>query len=82
MTTTAPPIEDSTLHPSPRPDNIALGLSKGDPMKYLVVILAIALGVAGVVYGGIDDSPGGQLLGVLLIVGAVAVGVRMALRSR
>ena len=51
-------------------------------MKYLVVILAIALGVAGIVYGGIDDSPGGQLLGVLLIVGAVAVGVRIALRSR
>ena len=47
-------------------------------MKYLVVILVIALGVAGIVYGGIDDSPGGQLLGVLLIVGAVAVGVRIA----
>ena len=55
-------------------------------MKYLVVILVIALvialGVAGIMYGGIDDSPGGQLLGVLLIVGAVAVGVRIALRSR
>ena len=51
-------------------------------MKYLVVILAIPLGVAGIVYGGVDDSPGGQLLGVVLIVGAVAVGVRIALRSR
>jgi drug/metabolite transporter (DMT)-like permease len=51
-------------------------------MKYLIVILAIAVGVAGVVAAGIDDSPGGQLLGVLLIIGAVAVGVRTALRSR
>ena len=51
-------------------------------MKYLVVILAIALGVAAIVYGGFDDSPGGQLLGVLLIVGAVVLGVRMARRSR
>ena len=38
-------------------------------MKSLVVILAIAVGVAGVVAAGIDDSPGGQLLGVLLIIG-------------
>ena len=51
-------------------------------MKYLVVILAIALGVAGIVYGGVDDSPGGQLLGVVLFVGAIAVGVRIARRSR
>ena len=47
-------------------------------MKYLVVILAIAVGVAGVVAAGIDDSPGGQLLGVLLIIGAVVLGVRTA----
>ena len=51
-------------------------------MKYLVVTLAIAVGIVGVVAAGIDDSPGGQLLGVLLIIGAVAVGVRTALRSR
>jgi hypothetical protein len=53
-------------------------------MKYLVVILAIAVGVAGVagvVAAGIDDSPGGQLLGVLLIIGAVVLGVRMVRRS-
>ena len=51
-------------------------------MKYVVAVLAIALGVAGMVAGGIDDSPGLQLLGVLLIVGAVALGVRIARRSR
>ncbi|HEX6757155.1 MAG TPA: hypothetical protein VF086_01905 [Propionibacteriaceae bacterium] len=51
-------------------------------MKYFVAILAIAIGVAGVVAGGADDSPGLQLLGLLLIIGAVVVGVRIALRSR
>ena len=51
-------------------------------MKYFVVILAIALGVAGVVAGGIDDSPGFQLLCVLIIIGAVVLGVRMVRRSR
>ena len=31
-------------------------------MKYIAVVLAIAIGVAGVVAGGIDDSPGFQLM--------------------
>lgn len=55
-------------------------------MKYFVAILAvvatIAIGVAGMVAGEADDSPGLQLLGVLLIVGGVAFGVRVARRSR
>jgi len=51
-------------------------------MKYLVAILAIAVGVAGIVAGGADDSPGLQLLGVVLVVGAVAASVRIARRSR
>ena len=51
-------------------------------MKYFAVILAIALGVAVIVYGGHDDSPGAQLIGVLLIVGAVVLSVRMVRRSR
>jgi drug/metabolite transporter (DMT)-like permease len=51
-------------------------------MKYVVAVLAIAIGVAGVVTGGADDSPGFQLLGVLLIIGAVVLGVRMVQRSK
>jgi drug/metabolite transporter (DMT)-like permease len=51
-------------------------------MKYFAVILAIALGVAVIVYGGHDDSPGAQLIGVLLIVGALVLCVRMVRRSR
>lgn len=54
----------------------------GDTMKYLLVVLAIAIGIAAVVAGGIDDSPGGQLIGVLLVVGAIVFGVRVARRSQ
>jgi hypothetical protein len=51
-------------------------------VKYFVAMLAIAIGVVGVVAGGIDDSPGLQLLSVLLIIGAVVLAVRMVQRSR
>ncbi len=54
-------------------------------MKYVIAVLAllaVVIGVAGVVYGEADDSPGLQLLGGLLVVGAVAWGVRTARRSR
>ncbi|XTZ15557.1 hypothetical protein ACQSSU_29805 [Micromonospora echinospora] len=52
-------------------------------MKYVsavVALLAVALGVAGIVLGEADDSPGLQLLGALLVVGAVGWGVRLARR--
>lgn len=54
-------------------------------MRYLlaiVAVLAVGIGVAGIVYGEADDSPGLQLLGALLVIGAVGVGVRSARRSR
>jgi multisubunit Na+/H+ antiporter MnhB subunit len=69
---------------TPNPTAAAFG-PKGRPMKFLVaivVLLMVALGVAGIVYGEADDSPGGQLIGVLLVVGAVVLGVRMIRRSR
>jgi hypothetical protein len=55
---------------------------KGNPMKALLAMLVIALGGAAVVLGGADDSPGLQLIGVLLVVGAVALSVRTARRRR
>jgi len=50
-------------------------------MKLIVAVIVAALGVAFAIYAGRDDSPGGVLLGLLLIVGAVVLGVR-AIRSR
>lgn len=53
-------------------------------MRHLVliaVLIAIALGVLGVVHGEADDSPGLQLIGVLFVLGAITLGVR-TLRRR
>jgi hypothetical protein len=54
-------------------------------MKSLVAILAAALGVAALgvtaaMHGEADDAPGLALIGILLIVGAFAVGVMTAYR--
>ncbi|MFI0793059.1 hypothetical protein ACH4OY_10210 [Micromonospora rubida] len=51
-------------------------------MRYLVAVLAVAIGVAGIVRGEADDSPGLQFLGVALVVGAIAFVVRTARRGR
>ena len=50
-------------------------------MKYIVPVVAIALGIAAIVLGGIDDAPGAQLMGVAFIVGAVCFVVRSMRRS-
>ena len=52
------------------------------PLLILAAILATAIGVAAIVLGEADDSPGLQGLGVLLIIGTVALGVRTARRRR
>ncbi|GAA2519528.1 hypothetical protein [Pilimelia columellifera] len=49
-------------------------------MKLALALGGVAIGVAAVVYGGADDSPGLQLLGVLLVVGAATFGIRAARR--
>ncbi|MBW4700731.1 MULTISPECIES: hypothetical protein [Actinomycetes] len=49
-------------------------------MRYLsalVAVVLLAVGVAGVVLGESDDSPGLQFLGGLLVIGAIAIGVRV-----
>ncbi|MGC4806304.1 hypothetical protein [Micromonospora sp. DT233] len=53
--------------------------------RYLVAAIAlavVALGVVGVVHGEADDSPGLQLIGGALIVGALFFGVRALRRGR
>jgi hypothetical protein len=54
-------------------------------MKRAALILSLflmaALGIAGMVLGEGDDSPGLQGLGLVLIIVAVAVGVRTARRA-
>jgi len=44
--------------------------------KILFSIFAILFGVCMVVYGGYDDSPGGQLLGLVLVILGIAVAIK------
>jgi MYXO-CTERM domain-containing protein len=50
------------------------------PMGFVLMFVVFATGVAAFVYGGADDSPGLQLLGALLALGAVAFAVRRVRR--
>jgi MYXO-CTERM domain-containing protein len=50
--------------------------------SWLLVAVVVLLGVATVVAGETDDSPGLQLIGGLLALSAVAVGARRARRGR
>jgi hypothetical protein len=44
-------------------------------------LAVVAVGVTAAMHGEADDAPGLALLGILLIVGALAVAVRAAQRS-
>ncbi len=54
----------------------------GALMKYAVALVVVALGVAAFIYGGYDDSPGLQLIGLLLVLGSIGFSVRSARRRR
>jgi hypothetical protein len=56
------------------------------PVKNLViasglVATGVALAAAGIYVGDTDDAPGAALLGILLMLGAVTLGVRIARRK-
>jgi hypothetical protein len=50
---------------------IALGL----------IVVGIALAAAGIYIGEVDDAPGAALIGILLMIGAVVLGVRTVWRK-
>ena len=47
-----------------------------------LVAIGIAIGAAGIYIGDTDDAPGAALMGILLMIGAVALGVRTAPTTR
>jgi hypothetical protein len=46
-----------------------------------LVAIGVALGAAGIYIGETDDAPGAALIGILLMIGAVVLGVRTARRK-
>ena len=51
-------------------------------MRYALAVLGLVLGIAAVVAGGADDSPGLQVIGVVLAVGGVGLLVHTVRRRR
>ncbi len=50
-------------------------------MTYALAVLAAAAGGMLVVYGGYDDSPGGQLIGATLVIAALTLALRTLHRT-
>jgi hypothetical protein len=45
------------------------------------IVIGLTIGAAGIYVGETDDAPGAALIGILLMIGAVTLGVRKALRK-
>ena len=58
---------------------------KSSVTNILIALSLIAIGVgmaaAGIFIGETDDAPGAAILGILLMIGAVVLGVRTARRK-
>jgi hypothetical protein len=50
-------------------------------MALVLVAIGVAVGAAGIYIGDTDDAPGAALIGILLRIGAAALGVRIARRK-
>lgn len=46
-----------------------------------LVLIGIAIAVAAVLIGEYDDAPGASLAGILLMIGAIVLAVRVARRK-
>ncbi len=46
-----------------------------------LVVAGLAVGAAGISIGEIDDAPGASLMGIVLMIGLIALGVRTARRA-
>ena len=50
-------------------------------MAFGVVAIGVTIAAAGIYIGDTDDAPGAALIGILLMIGAVVIGVRIARRK-
>jgi tetrahydromethanopterin S-methyltransferase subunit C len=59
-----------------------MGSSVTNLVKALgLIAIGVAIGAAGIYIGDTDDAPGAALIGLLLMIGAVVLGVRTARRK-
>jgi hypothetical protein len=45
-----------------------------------LIVIGVALAAAGIYVGETDDAPGAALMGIVLMIGMVVLGVRIARR--
>jgi hypothetical protein len=45
-----------------------------------LIVIGIAIGAAGIYVGETDDAPGAALIGIILMLGAMALGIRIMRR--
>ena len=50
-------------------------------MSAVLVVIGIAIGAIGIYVGETDNAPGAALIGILLMIGVVALGVRTVYRT-
>ncbi len=50
-------------------------------MALVLVVIGVAIGAGGIYIGETDDAPGAAIIGILLMIGAVAFGARIARRK-
>ena len=75
----------STAIQRPRVQPLKVNLMKSSVTNVLIALTFIGIGVgmaaAGIFIGETDDAPGAALIGILLMIGAVVLGVRTARRK-
>jgi hypothetical protein len=74
------------LRPGPPGESTAKGgVMRSTVMNVLMalglVVLGVAVAVPLILYSEADDAPGGVLIGILLIIGAAALGFKVVLRN-
>ena len=50
-------------------------------LSLILIAIGVGIAAAGIYIGETDDAPGAALLGILLMLGALALGVRTARRK-
>ena len=57
-------------------------MNKNLVMPLGLIAIGIVIGAAGIYIGETDDAPGAALIGLLLMLGMVTLGTRIAWRRR
>ena len=55
--------------------------SKNLILAFAIIAIGLAIAAAGIYIGDKDDAPGGALIGILLMIGMIVLGVRIARRK-